>query len=151
MEVYEFFMRHQSLIRENVNGATSVTCLVLAAVVALFMIESRNEGGDWRHLPGVPTACALFWVFTAEWYRTASIWWLYRNPATRHIASLNDNAIGMGWSLGYSISGILLIMGLLRAVYMFTPPLFQESLWRITFIYIVMFLIGSHALKLLGH
>lgn len=142
----QFVVHNQAMIREMINGSTMILCLVLALMIFVFMWDTMIEYMDkrvgftpvawlrsrheWSNAPGVPTACALWWVFAAESYRTGSVWTLYQMGKLE-----NDNGAffapaGYFTSYGYLLAGVALIGGLLRAIYIFTPPEWKSKVWK---------------------
>lgn len=146
----EWVVSHQALIREVINGLCMVLFLTLTLMVMVFMwdafadnfIERREKriphSTSWTTTPGVPTACALWWVFAAESYRTGAIWVLYNIGKALHRSpyptSSNDGVgvfgeAGFGSTFGYLVAGVMLIGGLQRSIYIFTPPEWKRKVW----------------------
>lgn len=132
----DLVVAHQALIREAVNGCAAVLCLTLTAMISIFIWDSfvnwwyrhHKESKAWAAVPGIQTACALWWVFAAETYRTGAVWTLYQIDRTGD-ASVFFNS-GAYWSTyGYLFAGIVLNVGLLRAIYIFTPPEWKNRVW----------------------
>lgn len=134
----DWVVTHQALIREVINGMAMVLFLTLSLMVMVFMWDtwvSAKPGRDWRGAPGIPTACSLWWVFAAETYRTGAIWYLYNiGKSGGYIA---DPSGGVGvfetgplWNaLGYIVAGVMLIAGLQRSIFIFTPPGWERRVW----------------------
>lgn len=139
--MYDWIVIHQALIREVINGFCMVLFLALSLMVLVFMWDtwiSANPKRDWRTAPGMPTACALWWIFAAEAYRTGAIWFLYNIGKHMHRSPYPtaDGAgvgvfgeAGFGSSFGYLIAGVMLIGGLQRAIFIFTPPEWKSAVW----------------------
>lgn len=141
----DWVVTHQALIREVINGLAMVLFLVLSIMIMVFMWDAfaahvldRKTTRDWTHTPGVPTACALWWVFAAETYRTGAIWYLYnvgKHVHTSPYPTANIAGVGVfgesgfGTSFGYLIAGIMLVCGLQRCIYIFTPPEWKRRVW----------------------
>jgi hypothetical protein len=137
----EWIVVHQALIREVINGFCMILFLTLSLMVLVFMWDTwiaSNSTRDWRGAPGMPTACALWWVFAAETYRTGAVWVLYnigRSHNTSPYPTANNIGIGVFgdagyWStFGYLIAGFMLVGGLQRAIYIFTPPSWNRRIW----------------------
>jgi hypothetical protein len=134
--VIEFIVLYQATIRECINGVGMVLCLTLATMISIFLWDSwvsSSDGKNWIGIPGVPTACSLWWVFTAETYRTGAIWWLY-NVGKHHHRDVDFgvgvfNEAGFFATFGYLIAGVMLCGGLLRAIYIFSPPTWKRRVW----------------------
>jgi hypothetical protein len=85
----------------------------------------------WGEIPGVRTAQVLWWIFAAESYRTFNVWLSYSmgRPRLRSDGSLS-NTLGVGIfdessvssTLAYLAAGSVLVVSLLRAITIFTPP-----------------------------
>jgi hypothetical protein len=139
--MYNWIVTHQALIREVINGFCMVLFLALTLMVLVFMWDTwvvTNPKRDWRTAPGMPTACALWWIFAAESYRTGAIWALYNIGKHDHRSPFpTADAAGIGvfgeagfWStFGYLTAGVMLIVGLQRAIYIFTPPEWKRKVW----------------------
>lgn len=152
----DFVVVHQALIREWINGYAAVLCMALTSMIVVYMWDTFVEyssatvfvklGGvfegrrrplpaerDWRHAPGIPTACALFWVFAAESYRTSCVWALYQIGKAQgtNVASVFFDSTSYWSSYGYLLAGIALNGGLLRAIYIFSPPDWKRAVWKL--------------------
>lgn len=121
----------QALIREVINGMSMVLFFTLTFLTWIFMWDTFIDKAkpDWRHERGIPTACALWWVFAAETYRTGAVWWLYQLGKEQGSAGVFFTPDGYATSYGYLIAGAMLIGGLLRSIYIFTPPKWERRVW----------------------
>lgn len=134
----DFVTQHQALIREVINGYAMILCMTLSLMIGVFMWDSiidwyagnrARTVKSWAEVPGIQTACALWWIFVAETYRTGAVWTLYQlgKHADEHSIFLDGSAY---WSsYGYLLAGIILNVGLLRAIYIFTPPEWKNRVW----------------------
>lgn len=135
MIVIEMIVQYQALIREVVNGVCMILFLTLTLMVGVFMWDSIIESfgatstRSWRSVPGIHTACALWWVFLAETYRTGAVWCLYQSGKRGQDIGAFFAGTGYLSSLGYLFAGVALIGGLLRAIYIFTPPEWKRQVW----------------------
>jgi len=133
----EFIVAHQATVRELINGVCMILFLTLTLMVAVFMWDSLVETlakkqpvRTWRAVPGIEVACALWWVFLAETYRTGAVWTLYQiGRRDKHFAGPFFDGGGYMSSVGYLLAGVCLIGGLLRAIYIFTPPEWKSRVW----------------------
>lgn len=142
----DIVVQHQALIREWINGSAMILFFTLTCMVGVFMWDTAVEyaqrkyfdmslpretraGRSWQHAPGVPTACALWWVFLAETYRTGAVWTLYQYGKNAKDASVFFDSGAYFSSYGYLLAGIGLNFGLLRAIYIFTPPDWKRRVW----------------------
>jgi hypothetical protein len=133
-----WIVTHQALIREVINGLAMVLFLTLSLMVMVFMWDtwvSSKPGRDWRGAPGIPTACSLWWVFAAETYRTGAIWYLYNiGKPSGYIPDMSDGVgvfeTGPPWNaIGYIVAGVMLVCGLQRSIFIFTPPEWKRRVW----------------------
>lgn len=150
MMTLDLVVRHQALIREVINGYAMILCLTLSIMVGVFMWDSivdwyskpggrRRAGLSWHEVPGIQTACALWWVFLAEAYRTGAVWVLYNIGKGQKDVGVFFG-YGAYWSsYGYLFAGIVLNMGLLRAIYIFTPPEWKSRVWVLAAVGAVVF------------
>lgn len=134
----DFVVQQQALIREVINGFGMILCLTLSIMIGAFMWDSialwcmnKPMGRSWHAVPGIQTACALWWIFAAESYRTGSVWMLYNIGKGQKDDGVFFSADpGAYWSsYGYLLAGIVLNIGLLRAIYIFTPPEWKDRVW----------------------
>jgi hypothetical protein len=153
---------NQALIREWINGSAMILCLTLTIMICIFMWDTAvewyasNSGKSfartkrhWSFSPGIKTACALFWVFAAETYRTGAVWFLYQiGKNAKDVGAFFD--AGAYWSsYGYLMAGIALNGGLLRAIYIFTPPDWKDYVWILSLIAAVLFCMSPEIIETL--
>lgn len=120
----QFVFNHQVLFREEINGAAMILCSVLSLMIVSYLCMAwwGNEDGHWTRTPGVPTACGMFWIFTAEAYRTGAIWAVYQF----HFIPTGPFTDVKFWpTLGYIVAGCIFNVGLLRCIYLFSPPVLR--------------------------
>lgn len=135
MYLSDMVVTHQALIREWVNGMVMVLFLNATAMIGVFMWDTMLEYAgqqsvrDWSHAPGVPTACALWWVFAAETYRAGAVWSLYQEGKFGGSIGSFFAPVGYSTSFGYLFSGLMLIGGLQRCIFIFTPPAWKRRVW----------------------
>lgn len=175
--LYYWVVLYQATIREVINGAGMILFLTLSIMILTFLWDTwvenssatifikRRQGmnppvRDWRTVPGVPTACALWWVFAAETYRTGAIWYLYnvgRHLHTSPYPTATAPGIGVfgeagfGTSFGYLVAGIAMICGLQRCIYIFTPPEWKKRVWVYASIGAVVFCLLPSLANLIGN
>lgn len=137
----DFLVLHQAYIRELINGVAFILFLSHVLMISVFLWDTWVEEGPlpivkWQGVPGVPTACVLWWIFAAEAFRTANVWASYvhgRIPADSDLVK----SIGVGIfatnsmlsTLGYLVAGVILCVALLRGIYIFTPPVWKRRVW----------------------
>jgi hypothetical protein len=127
-------LAHQALIREIINGVAFILLSTLVVMITIFLWDTWAKEGPmpyakWSQFPGVPTACCLWWIFSAEAYRTCNVWVTYNLAKVEHKASLGES-LGVGIfssssvssTLGYLLAGIVLNVWLIRSIYIWTPP-----------------------------
>ena len=141
----EFLLQHQALFRELINGVAFILLLTLTLMIAVFLWDTWMKVWpetleDWWRVPGVHTACALFWIFGSEAYRTCSVWITYNLGKVATKATMMEvvvGKIGVGMFsvssiasiLGYVVAGIIFCLGLTRGIYIFTPPQWKHRVW----------------------
>ena len=136
MSIIDLIVQHQALIREVINGTCMILFLTLTLMIGIFMWDTiidsmgaRTVHRNWRSVPGIHTACALWWVFLAESYRTGAVWSLYQLGKREADTGTFFAGAGYASSIGYLLAGFALIGGLLRAIYIFTPPEWKRRVW----------------------
>lgn len=153
--IIEAIVQHQALIREVINGVCCILCLTLTLMVGVFMWDSLIETlgsvprRSWRSVPGIHTACALWWVFLAESYRTGAVWSLYQLQRKEADTGAFFAGAGLMSSIGYLLAGIALVGGLLRAIYIFTPPEWKRRVWVYASVGAVVFVLSPTFLNAL--
>lgn len=135
MIAIEMIVQYQALMREVINGVCLILFMTLTLMVGVFMWDSLVESfgatpaRSWRTVPGIHTACALWWIFVAETYRTGAVWFLYQLGKRDADEGAFFAGTGYASSIGYLFAGVALIGGLLRAIYIFTPPEWKRQVW----------------------
>jgi hypothetical protein len=152
--LHDLIVAYQVDIREDINGVGMVLCGSLTLMIFVFMCNSWVHAlrkhismSAWVHMPGVPMACALLWVFGAETYRTGAIWHIYRfAPSQGQSSSAVGSfaAVSFWPTFGYMIAGGVLIGALLRCTFLFAPPFFRRIVWLTSTFVAVGFIIISH-------
>jgi hypothetical protein len=136
-------------IREWLNGSLFPLSLNLSIIIAVFLWDSFLEGtrqsARWWKMPGVPTACALFWIFGMESVRAGTVWLILRIT--------NDGGVVPVWlsdvaNASITIAGIILIITMLRCTFLFTPPRWGNRVWVYSIISTVTFLLLSALLSI---
>jgi len=92
-------------------------------------------------MPGVPTGCALFWVFAMETVRAGWIWWILRET--------NDGNQVAQWVREFSnysfvAAATVLAATILRCTYLWSPPKWQRGFWIYSAASTIIFLFISH-------
>jgi len=133
------------LIREWLNGSLLPLSLNLAIIIAVFLwdswIEAREGNLNWWTMSGVPTGCALFWIFILDGTRAGSVWIILRIT--------NDGVPVPQWVRDYStvaliVAALGLAITMLRCTFLFTPPRWGNAYWIYSVVSTVLFLIVSH-------
>jgi len=153
--IYQEIIANQAIIRESINGACMILFLNLTLMIVTFLYQawySHYGNESWTKIPGVPTACALWWIFASEAYRTGSVWSLYRSGEEHDVSALGVFALAsLQSTLGYMLCGVILMFGLLRATFIFTPPPIKRYMWLGSGMSAVAFVTISHILDLHGY
>lgn len=138
----DFLVYHQAYIRELINGVAFILFLTHVIMITVFLwdtwiVEGPVSLEKWQGVPGVSTACVLWWVFAAEAYRTCNVWISYVLGRLPHSTDLTKSIAGVGIfannsvssTLGYLLAGVILCVALLRGIYIFTPPEWKRRVW----------------------
>lgn len=136
------------IIREWLNGSLFPLSFFLTFAVVTFINDTRLEiGRGWARAPGIPTACALAWVFLCETIRAGGVWFILRLQNDGHVVPI--------W-IQKSINGLFifaafaLILVILRCTYLFSPPRWGNRYWVLSAIVTAWFLLISHFTPSLG-
>jgi hypothetical protein len=151
--IHDWIIHYQAFIREDINGAGMVLCASLTIMIFMFMVNGWYEAtkrssfpfSNWSHMPGVPMACALLWVFGAETYRTGAIWHIYHFSSDHTQSAVGSFAEVTFWpTLGYLVAGIILIFALIRCTFLFAPPTWRKHVWVCSLLTSLGFVLLSH-------
>jgi hypothetical protein len=135
------------LIREWLNGSLFPLSLNLSVVIAIFMWDSYvyavTHKERWFTLEGIPTACALFWIFSLDGVRAVSVWIILRltnngHPVPEWLREVTNYAL-LAAAFGLALT-------ILRCTYLFTPPRWGNRYWIYSLLSTLGFLILSHLL-----
>ena len=131
------------IIREWLNGSLFPLCGNLAFIILVFLIRSYiyRDKKSWWSTPGVPTGCALFWVFMMETVRAGWIWWILRTS--------NDGYEVEKWvrdvsNISFIIAATVLVATILRCTYLWSPPRWQGFFWQYSAASTLLFLFISY-------
>lgn len=139
------FISQNLIIREWLNGSLFPLTANLAFIIGVYIWQTRQYGlaraVNWRSLPGVQTACALFWVFGAESVRAGFVWIILRttNDGYRMNAAFEAFA-----NFALVVGASLLVFWTLRCTYIFTPPSIRRYYWIYSLALTTAFLLLSH-------
>lgn len=112
-------MTYNLAAREVLNGAVFPLSLALSLIIALYLFDTwLDHGKGWTKQPGVQTACALCWVFTAEMMRAGCAWWALR--ATNDGVTISPE-VDHFLTVVLIVSTFMLIATMLRCVHLFRP------------------------------
>ena len=135
------------IIREWLNGSLFPLSLNLSIIIAVFMWDSYiyaiTHKKRWFTLEGVPTACALFWIFTLDGVRAVSVWIILRFA--------NDGHVVPEWVREWTNYALItaalgLVLTMLRCTYLFTPPRWGNRYWVYSLLSTLAFLVVSQLL-----
>jgi hypothetical protein len=135
------------IIREWLNGSLFPLSLNLSLIIAVFLWDSyfaaRESRQKWFNMDGVPTACALFWIFSLDGVRAVSVWVILR---------INNNGMEVPmWmrqttNVALALAAFGLMLTILRCTYLFTPPRWGNRYWIYSLVSTLIFLMISHIL-----
>jgi len=136
------------IIREWLNGSLFPLSLNLAVIIGVFIwdsfVHSLEDGTPrWWRLPGVPTACVLFWIFGMESVRAISVWAILHT--TNQNKSMPDWVVETA-TYSLVLASIVLLVALLRCTYLFSPPKWGHAFWIYSAVSTLLFLLLSNQL-----
>lgn len=127
-------------IREWLNGSLLPLSIFLTVIIAAHLNNVRKLiGKGWTDQPGVRVSCALGWLFAAETIRSLIVWAVLRTQNDGYSVTEFDAIT----SAGYVGSACVLVAGMLRCIYLFSPKRYKRSLWIAAVITVLLFLIAS--------
>ncbi len=140
-DIVREFLMNNLIIREWVNGGLLPLNISLVVIIGIFLwdewVKSQYPGGwrelrihpyihirdhyrRWHRRSGVPTACALIWIFAADAVRAGSAWyilWVANNKLPVRPPVLES----MWVSSGFIVAGVIGLVASIRCIYLFTP------------------------------
>lgn len=138
------------IIREWLNGSLLPLSANLAFIILVFLIDSfrYREDKSWWSIDGVPTGCALFWIFMCESMRAGCVWHILRTT--------NDGRVVPTWlreisNISFVIAAGILAAAILRCIYLFSPPGWQSWFWKFAAVTTIVFLLLSHYFPNIGY
>ena len=147
---YSDILSDNLILREWLNGSLFPLSGNLAIIIGLFLqtawVDAKRVGIRFQNVDGVPTACALFWIFAAESVRAASVWYLLRTTNDGKVVSDLMRALS---NLSLTVVAGILIITMLRCTALFEPPRFK-GFWIYSAISTLLFLIASHLFPQIG-
>jgi hypothetical protein len=114
---------------------------MLAIILLIFIIENRWRHGEaWAEQEGVATASFLFFLFAAYASRAWLVWLGLR--------IVNDGGTLPPWlvtasSVGFIVTGVILIAAMIRGTYLFTPERWGHRYWIFAVAITAIFLLVS--------
>jgi hypothetical protein len=143
--VYIELFSQNLVIREWLNGSLLPLTANLAFIIGVYLYQAyqygKSHGFTWTRLEGVPTACALFWVFLAESIRAGFVWILLRTTNDGFKVSPDFETFS---NVSLIFGAAILVASVLRCTYIFTPPYYRRVYWVFSLVTTVSFLIVSH-------
>lgn len=130
------------IIREWLNGSLFPLSAFLTYVILTFINDTRIEvGKGWSRTEGIPTACALAWIFFCDTIRAGGVWVILRTQNDGHVLPMY-----MQWiiNVAFTFSAAALIVTILRCTYLFSPPRWGHRYWVASAITTLLFLLISH-------
>lgn len=130
------------LIREWLNGSLFPLSAFLTWVILVFINDTRLEiGPGWSKTDGIPTACALSWIFFCETIRAGGVWIILRTQNDGYLVPLY-----VQWTINaaFIFSATAMVVTILRCTYLFSPPRWGHRYWVASAITTLAFLLLSH-------
>lgn len=140
----EEMLRNNLIIREWLNGGLLPLNISLVLSIGLFLWTTRREyGPGWSKVDGVPTACALLWIFASDGIRAGLVWnILYKSNA--HAPMIEAASVSMVLiNIGLVLAGIAGLTATMRCIYLFTPPRLGHWYWLASIVATFLFQIAT--------
>lgn len=127
------------VVREWLNAALIPLNLCILVIISHSLLESyRTHGHGWTNAPGVKSACALWWIFLADFIR-ASMAWSFLN------AQNNGNSvefISYTSTIVYLTAALIAAPATFRLIYALSPVSWGHKGWAAAAILTLSFVIG---------
>lgn len=126
-------------IREWLNGGLIPlnVCIIIIILHSLWE-ASRKYGPGWATQPGIASACALLWIFTADLIRSAVAWSLLHDQGrSQPLQYLSSNT-----TMLYIIAGTMASCATFRLIYTLSPSRWGHWGWVSAAILTTIFMTG---------
>lgn len=129
------------IIHEWLNGGLlPLNLSLLLAIGHTLYLTRRIHGRGWTWVPGIPTACALWWIFFADGLRAGLVWLTLRQQNEGGSFITIDGTTTYFYILAAAIG----VLASLRCIYLFTPKEIGHLGWIVSAISTVTFVVFSH-------
>lgn len=132
------------VVREWLNAALIPLNVCILIIITHSLWESyKTHGKGWTNAPGVKSACALWWIFLADFIR-ASMAWSFLN------AQNNGNPvefISYAATIVYLTAALIAAPATFRLIYALSPASWGHKGWASAAILTAAFVIGMGVFK----
>lgn len=106
------------ILREMLNGALFPLNVALLIAFGFFLYQTRRMfGPGWSKTPGVPAACALWWIFFCDAVRAGLVWLTLKTQNDGGSVKFLEPFA----TAGFVIAAVVGVAAILRCIYIFTP------------------------------
>jgi len=125
-------------IREWLNGCLIPLNLSMMAIITYTVWRQTKFTWGWTKYPGANSACALWWIFFADLFRSVMAWAFLRE------SQINANVLDTYRTapiatLMYMTAGIIATCAILRCIWCLTPARGRTYTWLGTLVFTVLF------------
>lgn len=129
------------LIREWLNGGLIPLNLWMMFITWYSIYNVTKFKSGWNKVPGASTACALWWIFFADFLRSTLAWSILRNATAQnaHIKYMSAEA-----TIIYIMAAIIATTATMRCIYLLSPKEWGHKAWIAALISTVIFLVLAY-------
>lgn len=126
------------IAREFFNGALIPLNACIIIIIAYTLASAYSNpppGGSWTDTPGVKSACALFWVFLADFMRSVAAWSFLNAQSSGG----DVNAVASTITVVYLTAAVIATLATFRLVYALSPVRWGHKGWIASAVLTVVF------------
>jgi hypothetical protein len=113
------------LIREWLNGGLIPLNVCIILIITHSLWASRRFGPGWTKQSGVASACALWWIFAADFIRASMAWsLLHSQNQGRPIPYLGYTTTAL-----YITAAFIAVLATFRLIYTLSPAAWGHKAW----------------------
>lgn len=114
-------------IREWINGALIPlnVCIILMITYQLYVARRTYGKKRWTRMPGISSACAIWWVFLAELIRAFLAWYILNRQSNGIIVDYTDVWI----TTLYAVAAVIALLATFRLVFTLAPRSVAHQTW----------------------
>lgn len=127
-------------IREWLNGGLIPLNLSMLAIITYTVWRQTKFSWGWTKYPGANSACALWWIFFADFLRSVLAWSLLREtPITSNTPDASLPAVVI-----YMCAGVIALLATLRCIWCLTPVKARHATWISALLFTILWIVAAN-------